>query len=1161
MSLNLNAGGDVNVGGDVVGRDKIVNNIGTLIERALTAAEQADQEKSLEAKYLAEGVRDFAQRLQARASEPSEVSGSPYKGLLEYRLNDAEMFFGRSQAITDILEHLERGSLTILHAESGAGKTSLIQAGLFPRLINSGHLPVYLRPYNIEPSLALKRAFLPDPSATPMLATALLRDFLRQVTTVLGGEEGAGLHIFIDQFEEFFTQLEESGRTEFIHELADCLDDDSLHVHWCLSMRTEFFGNLANFRPRIRNPFENDFRLNRLNLTEAREVAVEPAKRRGITFEDSLVDLLLTDLGQGEIAPPEIQLVCSALYEELPTGQTTITRALYTAQGGTAGILRNHLERVLNRNFSTEEREVAQRILEGLVSADGRRMIRPLSKLLEEINASRPQPITLAQLDKVLGQLVDSHLLRAHGASASTAAGFETASGLSYELTHDYLVSQIKIDPASQARKAAQELLDQEVKKFERYGTLLSDEDLAILAPRRAALTLSDSARKLLTQSETALKRKRGFLLGGIGLVIVLVVLALASIGSSLVAEQQRQSAEVGFQTAQVEVTQAALQKNQAEADAKDALHRDATSEAAAGIAATREAHANIVVRNLFTNNGLVPLSGSPAAFVFDGSRLWVSNQGNPTVQIIDPTTGIVSRTIEIGHSPGALAFDGQRVWVADQADNRVRALDPATGKIVAEAKTGNRPSALLFDGERLWIANYSDNTVQALDPETQTSHTPITVGAGPLALVYAARRVWVANRNANSVSVIDPELNQIALPEVKVNSVPTGLAYDGNLLWVTSQFNGTLQTINPSNGTLTSFDVKVGLRPSAVISDGVQLWVANEGENTVVAVNPTTGVLSAPIKVGTLPRALGFTDKSVWVANYSDNTAQAIDPKSGKVAASISVGKTPRGMAFDGQRLWVANSGSGTIQAIDPTTSAVQTPITVGAGVRDLAFDGSLLWVVNQNDNTVQSVDPATGQTGAPLTVGNSPRVIIYAGEKLWIINQNDGTVQSLDPTTSTLGAPIKVGNGPFDLAYDGHRLWVVNNTDSTVQSLNPDTGRVGVPILVGSGAGTLEFADQHIWVTNFNEDTLQAIDIEANKVVTTVQVGAFPAGLTFDGENLWVVNFGDNTVEAVDPTTGQLVAHPVHVGASPTGVLFDGKRLWISSRDSNAVQYILIR
>jgi len=1157
MSLNLNADGNLSIGGDVVGRDKIVTNIGTLVQRALTAAEEAEQEKSLEAKYLAQGISAFAQRLQARAAEPSELAVSPYKGLLEYRLNDAEIFFGRSQAVADILEHLERGPLTILHAESGAGKTSLIQAGLFPRLITDGHLPVYLRPYNIEPSLALKRAFLPDPGATPLLATALLRDFLRQVLGVLGTE--VTLYLFIDQFEEFFTQLEETGRTEFIGELAECLDDESLHARWCLSMRTEFFGNLANFRPRIRNPFENDHRLNRLNQTEAREVAVEPAKKREITFETGLVDTLLTDLGQAEIAPPEIQLVCSALYEELPPGQTTITRAQYTAQGGTVGILRNHLERVLSRHLSPEDREIAQRVLEDLISVDGRRRIRSLHRLLVEINASRPQPVTLAQLETIVNQLVDSHLLRAHTASASAAAGFETTSGLSYELTHDYLLSQIKIDPATQARKAAQELLEQEVQKFERYGTLLSDGDLAILAPRRAELILSDSARKLLAQSETALKRKRGFLLGGIGVVIGLIILAVIAISSSVVAEQQRENVVVSFQTAQVQSTQAALKKSQAEADANDARQQRATSEAAAAVAATRAAEAKTVVQNLFTNNGLVPLGSGPSALVFDGHELWVTNEDHQTVQVLDPTTGVVSRTVQVGRRPGVLAFDGQRVWVANQDDNRVQAIDPATGEIVAQAATGNRPSALLFDGKRLWIANYADNTVQALNPETQTASPPIPVGAGPVALAYDGQRLWVVNRNADSVYAIDPELNQVVL-KVPVNSVPSGLAYDGNQLWVTSQFNGTLQAINPSNGSVT-FSVRVGLRPGAVGFDShsQRLWVANQGNNTLVAVNPTSGVLSAPIDVGTLPRALAFAGPFVWVANFSDNTAQAIDPASGNVTASIPVGQAPRGMAFDGQRLWVTNSSDGTVQAIDPATSAVESPIPVGKNARDIAFDGTLLWIVNQSDNTVQSLDPATGKTGKPITVGKGPRAIIYAGKQLWFINQSDNTLQSLDPATGHLGQPIKVGNSPFDLTYDGQRLWVVNNVDNTVQSISP-AGQVGVPIRVGSGAGTLEFDGQRVWVTNFNEGTIEAIDTGTDKVVATVPVGAFPAGLAYDGKLLWVVNFGDNTVQAVDPTTGQ-TARPVRVGASPTGVLFDGQRLWISSRDSNTVQYILIR
>src|SRR5689334_5762008 len=123
MSANLKAQRDLSISGDVVGRDKIVNNIRQIYERALTAVEEAEQEKSSETKILAQGVSAFAKHLQARASETEpEGSGSPYKGLLEYRLSDAELFFGRSQAISELLENLGNGPLTILHAESGAGK-------------------------------------------------------------------------------------------------------------------------------------------------------------------------------------------------------------------------------------------------------------------------------------------------------------------------------------------------------------------------------------------------------------------------------------------------------------------------------------------------------------------------------------------------------------------------------------------------------------------------------------------------------------------------------------------------------------------------------------------------------------------------------------------------------------------------------------------------------------------------------------------------------------------------------------------------------------------------------------------------------------------------------------------------------------------------------
>ncbi len=112
-SMNLNAQRDITIG-ELVGRDKIVNNIQNIVQRALTAAEAASGERALETQLLAQGVSAFAQRLQAIASDTGQGKAtSPYKGLLAYGLSDAEIFFGRSQAIASLLKRLGRGSFAV----------------------------------------------------------------------------------------------------------------------------------------------------------------------------------------------------------------------------------------------------------------------------------------------------------------------------------------------------------------------------------------------------------------------------------------------------------------------------------------------------------------------------------------------------------------------------------------------------------------------------------------------------------------------------------------------------------------------------------------------------------------------------------------------------------------------------------------------------------------------------------------------------------------------------------------------------------------------------------------------------------------------------------------------------------------------------------------
>jgi hypothetical protein len=446
-------------------------------------------EAPLHSAPLASRIDAFAQNLRARAQTRDDDVSSPYRGLLEYRLSDAALFFGRKRAIDELCALLERSSLTVLHSESGAGKTSLLKAGVSPRLLADGALPVHVRSYNISPALSFKRVFFPGLHPRSALGTAPLRDFLHQASPAL--RPGAKFYIILDQFEEFFIHLDEVQRANFVDELTTCLEDSSLGVRWILSLRSEFFANLASFRPRICNPFENDYYLKRLTRSEALEVVTEPIARHGISFDPDLVEKLLDHLGQDAIAPPQLQLVCQALYEELSPGEVSITAELYARLGGAAGILQQHLERVINRDLPGDQRAPARHLIEALVTSDGRRVLRTRAELIAE---SAPLGITSETLDAILSQLWDSRLVHLCERDADGTV-------LAYELVHDYLLDEIELSPEVQARKAAQELLAREVLNWQLFGALMHPRTLKVVGVQRNLLNIDETARELLLRS------------------------------------------------------------------------------------------------------------------------------------------------------------------------------------------------------------------------------------------------------------------------------------------------------------------------------------------------------------------------------------------------------------------------------------------------------------------------------------------------------------------------------------------------------------------------------------------------------------------------------------------------------------------------------------
>jgi hypothetical protein len=411
----------------------------TNVERALTEVEIVEQAEAFERKRLAEAVTEYVAGLQGQAEQAQRRggSGNPFKALLEYDFGDAQLFFGRDAAIGALLERLERSPLAVLHADSGMGKTSLLRAGLAPLLLARGHVPLYVRPYDVLIPLAIKRELITQLEQVPNLAAASLRDFLRRATGLLGGQR---LVILLDQFEDVFAVQSAGARADFAAELAECLNDALLPVRWVLSLRGEWFGHLSTFQPQVPQPFANQFLLSALSRDEAVDTITRTMERSTLTIEPELIDRIVDDLGPDAIAPPQLQVVCHALGEGLsrsrfrsddslaPVAQRSgvsrlnqsatkvattsqcLTVDAYVKIGRSEGILRRYLDDTLSRSLRPADRTPAWQALAAVAE-------QPASSAAESELVAHLKTYGVGEADtrRVLRLLETNRLLRVSG--------------------------------------------------------------------------------------------------------------------------------------------------------------------------------------------------------------------------------------------------------------------------------------------------------------------------------------------------------------------------------------------------------------------------------------------------------------------------------------------------------------------------------------------------------------------------------------------------------------------------------------------------------------------------------------------------------------------------------------------------------------------------
>uniref|UniRef100_A0AAU2K2V8 Helix-turn-helix domain-containing protein n=1 Tax=Streptomyces sp. NBC_00049 TaxID=2903617 RepID=A0AAU2K2V8_9ACTN len=339
---------------------------------------------------------------------PQSEGECPYRGLPAFTVRDEGWFFGRERATADLVERVfERvgsGPL-VLVAPSGAGKSSLLNAGLVPAMRRRGGFPM--------PGAEAWPVVRLTPTAHPLeelldraakvlggdlgISAQVLRDLPRTLLEAVRRQFAAGTPaeagdadrrcppvrpvLIVDQFEELFTLCpDESERRAFVRVLCALAGpgpagpDAAVVV---LGVRADFSGDCLEL-PDLAPAFaEGLFVLPPMSLPELRESITRPARRAGLTLEPGLVELLLRDAGVRDDPPDRassavLPLVSHALMATWRQREgSTLTVAGYERTGGIRGAVARTAEDVFAGLYPAEQKTV-RRVLVRLVHvADG----------------------------------------------------------------------------------------------------------------------------------------------------------------------------------------------------------------------------------------------------------------------------------------------------------------------------------------------------------------------------------------------------------------------------------------------------------------------------------------------------------------------------------------------------------------------------------------------------------------------------------------------------------------------------------------------------------------------------------------------------------------------------------------------------------------------
>ncbi|MFF4056174.1 helix-turn-helix domain-containing protein [Streptomyces sp. NPDC001668] len=705
-------------------------------------------------------VRDTApaERGQGPAADPGEPA-CPYRGLAAFTPQEAAWFFGRERATAALVERvfqrLGSGPL-LLVAPSGAGKSSLLNAGLVPALRRPGGFPmpgadrwpvVALTPTAHPLDELLERTAKALGSDLDLTGTELAErpEVLLDVVRVRSDSAPPGpgdrrppparLVLLVDQFEELFTLCSDEDERRTFVRVLQALSTGADPAVVVLGVRADFSGRCLELPGLARLFTEGLFVLLPMSVAELREAITRPAELAGVTLEAGLVPLLLRDAGLRDAGLREepAGAVRATASDETPSGalplishallatwqqreDTTLTVAGYERTGGIQGAIARTAETVFAQLYPAEQNSI-RRVLSRLVhvSDDGAVATRRRTgrgALMEQLGDADAASAALdafvrarlVTLDRDTVEITHEALLHAWPRLRDWIHADRAGLLIHQQLAHAAAEwEREERDPSALYRGTRLETVRSWADELDGRSRLGPREEAFL----RASQAEEDS-RRLLARRQTRFRQ---------ALFVIVAVLLVLAVTAGGLAYQQRSAAldqERVARSQALAVQSTSLAGGQPEASmllAEEAYRADPTPEARGALLSTQ---AQAFSARLAGRHGPV----NAVAFAPDG-RLLATAGSYGTVQLrrttdhrTTATLAVPGRVRSVAFSPGgrtlaATSTDGPvRIW--DTADHRLRTVLPA-------ATDGAH--ALAFDprGRTLAVAA-DDGSVQLWD-------------------------------------------------------------------------------------------------------------------------------------------------------------------------------------------------------------------------------------------------------------------------------------------------------------------------------------------------------------------------------------------------------------------------------------------------------------